>query len=516
MQDLLVQEDVALFGKHCMPNKTLMAVAISFCLLSCEKKQSELVWNQSFFRIGSQSSPRAADLNADGVLDIVIGTAGNGEMSQTDQGVLAIDGQNGELIWQQAANASVVGSASFQDINDDGVQDVFIGGRGSFLIALDGRTGEEIWKYNYAYTNDSILQYACYNFYNSVWVPDQNGDGLEELLTVNGGNFGAQAGSVDDRYPGILMLFDSKTGNILAADTMPDGHESYMSPLCFQDAVSKEWKIVFGSGGETMSGSLYVSTLQELLDQNLAAARIIATEQDHGFIAPPVLADLNQDGTLDIIAISHASTIFAIDGNNYRTLWKQEFPGMESSNGFGVGHFTHRDRIDIMAVMDRGTWPQYTSAHQVLLDGANGSILYHDSLGCFVVSSPVVYDIDHDGLDEAILNINYYQCDVEVINNLPNPPVITYQLIAIDFQRKSHQIIDYMEGFRNIFSTPWLGDLDDDGYLDIVYCAYNHPNEIQRYLGMSVKRISTPIKMEQPVIWGAYMGTNGNGIFPNE
>ncbi len=481
---------------------------------ACEKKQSELVWNQSFFRIGSQSSPRAADLNGDGVLDIVMGAAGNGEMSPTDQGVLAIDGQNGELLWQQAANASVVGSASFQDVNGDGVPDVFIGGRGSFLTALDGKTGVEIWKYQYVYSNDSILQYAWYNFYNSVWVPDQNGDGLKELLTVNGGNFGAQAGSAENRYPGVLMLFDSKTGNILAADTMPDGHESYMSPLSFQSSDSDEWNIVFGTGGETMSGSLYVCTLKDLLNQNIVSARIIASEQDHGFIAPPVLADLNQDGNLDIIAISHAGTIFAIDGKSNDLLWKQAFPGMESSNSFAVGHFTSKDRIDILAIMDRGIWPQYTSAHQVLLDGASGSILYHDSLGCFVVSSPIVYDIDHDGLDEAILNINDYQCDVEIIDNLPNPPAITYQLIAIDFQQKSHQIIDYMEGFRNIFSTPWLGDLDDDGYLDIVYSAYNHPNQIQRYLGMSVKRIGTPIKMKQPVIWGAYMGTDGNGIFP--
>ena len=160
---------------------TSFSFIVSF---GCVKKESELAWNQSFFRIGSQSSPRTADLNRDGVLDIVMGAAGNGEMAQTEQGVLAIDGQTGELIWQQAANASVVGSASFQDVNSDGVPDVFIGGRGSFLTALDGETGEELWKYHYNFANDSILQYAWYNFYNSVWVPDQNGDGLKELLTI--------------------------------------------------------------------------------------------------------------------------------------------------------------------------------------------------------------------------------------------------------------------------------------------------------------------------------------------
>jgi len=498
--------------------KYILILFTCFGLLSCEKKQTELVWNQSFFRIGSQSSPRTADLNSDGVLDIVMG-AGNGEMVQTDQGVLAIDGESGELIWQQAANASVVGvvgSASFQDINDDGVQDVFIGGRGSYLAALDGQTGDEIWKYHYNYANDSILQYAWYNFYNSVWVPDQNRDGLKELLTVNGGNFGAQAGSAENRYPGVLMLFDSKTGNILAADTMPDGHESYMSPLCFQSSDSDEWNIVFGTGGETMSGSLYVCTLQELLDQNLANARIIATEQDHGFIAPPVLADLNQDGNLDIIAISHAGSIFAIDGKSNDLLWSQAFPGMESSNSFAVGHFTKKDQVDILAIMDEGTWPDYTYAKQVLLDGVNGSILYQNSLGCFVVSSPVVYDIDNDGYDEAILNINDYDCEVERVDGFLDPPDLSNQLIFIDFQQKRHQIIDQSPGFKNLFSTPWMGDLDGDGYLDIVYSLYFNPNDMERFLGMSIKRISTSIKINQPVIWGAYMGTDGNGIFPNE
>jgi len=492
--------------------KDLLILITVIGFLACEKKQSELIWNQSFFRIGSQSSPRTADLNADGVLDIVMG-AGNGEMAQTEYGVLAVNGLNGELIWKQQANASVVGSASFQDINEDGIPDVFIGGRGSFLAALDGRTGTEIWKYHYSYASDSILQYAWYNFYNGIWIPDQTGDGLEELLTVNGGNFGAPPGSEKNRYPGVLMLFDSKTGNILAADTMPDGRESYMSPLAYQNPDHNQLNVVFGTGGETIGGSLYVGTLEQLLNQNLADARVIASEADHGFIAPPTLSDLNKDGTLDITAISHAGTIYAIDGKNYQLLWKQEFPGMESSNSFGVGHFTSKDQVEILAVLDRGSWPQYTSAHQVLLDGASGSILYHDSLGCFVVSSPVVYDIDHDGLDEAILNINDYGCEADIVDNLPNPPKITYQLIAIDFQRKNHQVIDYMEGFRNIFSTPWAGDLDEDGYLDIVYCAYNHPHNIKRDLGMSVKRISTPIKIKQPVKWGGYMGTNGDGIY---
>ena len=471
-----------------------------------------MAWSESFFQIGTQSSIRTVDLNGDQVLDLVMG-AGRDETVATDHGVLAINGVDGKMLWKQKGPAHVVGSASFQDINDDGTEDIFIGGRGSFFTALDGKTGAEIWKYQWDFENDPVMKYARFNFYNSVWIPDQNNDGKQELLTVNGGNWGAPAGSEDGRLPGVLMIFDSKTGSILAADTMPDAKESYMSPVAYQDSSNDQWKIVFGTGGETISGSLYVCNLSDLKNGQLTSATKLATEEQHGFIAPPVLTDLNEDGVLDIVAISHSSTILAFDGHSYQELWRQSFKGLESSNSPAVGHFINKKNKEILAVMDRGTWPKYSFANQVVLDGASGSVLYHDSLGCFVVSSPVAYDLDNDGLDEAILNINDYQCDLEMTDDLLDPPGISHQLVAIDFKDKTHQIIDQTRGFRNIFSTPWIGDLDNDGYLDIVYNLFNHSHDLRRFLGMEVKRISTHIKTKKPVTWGAYMGSRGDGIY---
>ena len=52
----------------------LIALFLFFLLGSCAKKKSELVWNQDLFVSGSQSSPRATDLNGDGKLEIVIGS----------------------------------------------------------------------------------------------------------------------------------------------------------------------------------------------------------------------------------------------------------------------------------------------------------------------------------------------------------------------------------------------------------------------------------------------------------
>jgi outer membrane protein assembly factor BamB len=491
----------------------LAAIQISLVLLlgSCAKKKSQVIWNEDMPIVGSQSSPRTSDLNEDGVLDIVIG-AGKNEYQNSDQGVIAIDGKTGKLLWKQESSDQVYGSATFYDITGDGTADVFIGGRSPNFKALNGRTGEIIWAYNMQdHADDSILQYARYNFNNSVLVPDQNKDGLMDLLTVNGGNSKADPFSEENRFPGVLMIFDIKTGNILAADTMPDGKESYMSPLCFTQPDNKEYTVIFGTGGETIDGHLYMANLSDLTSKKLSNAKIIASEKGHGFIAPPVLADISGDGFFDIVAISHGSSIFAIDGKDQGILWQRTIKNMECSNSFAVGFFTRDDIPDFFTFVSKGQWPNSTGSLQVMFDGKDGRLAYLDSMGCTGYSSPVVYDLNNDGQDDAIISINEFDCGLGFTGKAPRE--MENKLVAIDFRNESVQIIEQMKGFKNIFSTPWIGDLDDDGYLDIIHCQYYHYTDLLSFLGMRIKRIDTPIRIRTEPVWGAYMGSKGDGLF---
>ncbi|MFD2200813.1 PQQ-binding-like beta-propeller repeat protein [Shivajiella indica] len=469
-------------------------------------------WTVDFPVIGSQSSPRTTDLNGDGVLDIVIG-AGKNEFQPSDQGILALNGLNGEILWQHEAEDQVYGSATFVDINQDNIQDVIIGGRTPQLSALDGRSGKLLWKYAYSFEDHPILQYAKFNFNNSVWIPDQNGDGIADILTVNGGNAEAKPFEEENRYPGVLMLIDSRTGNILASDTMPDGKESYMSPLAFSIPNRKETFILFGSGGETLSGNLYLGNLEDLKSQKLKQSKVIASESGHGFISPPVLADINLDGILDIIAISHSSTLFAIDGSTHELLWKNKIEGTECSNSFAVGYFNKDNIPDFFTFVSKGIWPENTGLLQVMVSGKDGNIEYLDSLGCAGFSSPVSYDLNHDGIDEVLISINEYDCDRKITDQSSFP--IENKLLAIDFKNQKIWPIDQSQSMKNIFSTPWIGDLDSDGYLDIVHFQYFSHSDILSFLGMRAKRIDTSVKIKKDILWGAYMGSNGDGIFKN-
>lgn len=484
-----------------------------FILAGCKKKKTDLVWTENLPAVGSQSSPRAVDLNDDGILDIVIG-AGRNEYQKSNEGILAFDGKTGAQLWQQEAPDQVYGSATFYDVTGDGIKDIFIGGRSPHFKALNGNTGDIIWEYRYTYENDSILKHARFNFNNTVLVPDQNKNGFPELLTVNGGNSKAEPSTETNRFPGVLMLLDSKTGNIIAADTMPDGRESYMSPLCFIQREANDTIIIFGTGGETIDGNLYMANLSDLMNKKLSKAKVIASEKGHGFIASPVLVDISKDGYYDIVAISHGSKAFAIDGKDQKLLWQQHYENTECSNSFAVGYFTDDDVPDFFTFVSKGQWPGSTGSVQLMLDGRNGEIGYIDSMGCTGFSSPVAYDLNHDGRDEVIISINEFDCAQGFTGQSSSD--IESKLISIDVQKHSFEIIDQAVGFKNVFSTPWIGDIDDDGYLDIVHCQYYHRGYLLSFLGMTIKRIDTPVKMHKEVTWGAYMGSNGDGTFQSK
>lgn len=489
---------------------SLLMLTLWMIIISCSKKETEVTWTKSFYQIGSQSSPRLADLNQDDILDIVIG-AGTSELGFCEQGILALDGATGDTLWTQTTDAQVVGSARFLDMNGDATPDVLIGGRAGTLKALSGIDGQVLWKYEYSYEDHPILQYARYNFYNSSIVPDQDEDGIEDILAINGGNWDAAPHDMSDRWPGVLMLISSARGTILAADTMPDGAESYMSPIYFTQPDDATGYILIGSGGETQSGSLYLTTLDDLKQQELFRAKQLLSEQHHGYIAPPALVDLDQDTYLDILSVSHAGTITATSGKNLATLWSQTFEDSESSTQLTVGHFTGDKTPDVFAIINSGTWPAYTGSREIVLDGETGEIAYADSVGCIIFSNGAAADLNGDGWDEILLSVTDYDCatDFKEISS----DSMSNKLMTFNFRDGQVLVIQETPKFKNIFSTPWVGDIDGDKYLDIIHCQYFHFNNIYEFIGSSMSRISTGIRIKKPLRWGAYMGSRYDGIY---
>lgn len=86
-------------------------------------------------------------------------------------------------------------------------------------------------------------------------------------------------------------------------------------------------------------------------------------------------------------------------------------------------------------------------------------------------------------------------------------------MIIIDFkQGKPLQIGKVYDG-SNFASTPWAGDLDDDGLLDIIYCHSSNLRHTYTFDGIQIHRIASGRPINKAIQWGAYQGSNYDGRF---
>ncbi len=147
---------------------------------------AQLSWTKTLPGLGTFSSPRVSDLNRDGVGDIILG-AGRQEFQPCDSAIIALDGRTGELLWRNSAIDQIFGSATLKDLNSDGIEDVVIEGRSAELQAIDGANGRVLWKFDVKSHSEGGKK-RWYNFYNPQFIPDQDSDGVEDLLVSNGGD----------------------------------------------------------------------------------------------------------------------------------------------------------------------------------------------------------------------------------------------------------------------------------------------------------------------------------------
>lgn len=467
-------------------------------------------WVQDLPNIGSSSSPRAIDLTNDGVLDIVMGGGGR-EFAATDYGVFALDGQDGSLLWSVPARNQVVGSPVFKDLNNDGTPDVLIGGRTAIFYAIDGKSGELLWEFLPDNNSlDIVNNRSILNFYNPQFIPDQDGDGIEDILTAYGGFIKAPPEETN-RPAGSLMVISSKDGTTLAKVAMPDGRESYMSPIVYDFNGDGELSVLFGSGGETINGHFYKTSLNSVLHEDLSDAKVLADGRGKGFIAPPVLTDLNGDGVKDITVNSVNGKVLSFDGSTEQLLWEADLGDeFEGYTTLSPGNFNSDNTTDFFVSYGHGIWPNIDFAYQVVVDGTDGSVISSDTAGTFQYASPLTFDFNEDGQDEALVITNK---QTEQDAGATSLEVYVNEMLIFDPHNQNQYRFHEQKLGSNLGSTPLLTDLDRDGYLDVIYCYMNDPMNFYSFKSMKIERIESKISVDAPVKWGEYMGPNYNGVY---
>lgn len=458
-------------------------------------------WEISRDSTSAFGSPVARDLNQDGVLDIIIGCGLELEASRT--GVLALNGKNGQTLWALPAPAQMYSQPLFLDITGDGTEEVFLAGRFGQFFAVNGASGEQIW----SFFEDSIL-YAIdsgfYNFFSPQWIPDQTGDQIPEILISNGGD--ANKTFFDTlRAPGSLMVINPVNATIVARAMMPDGKETYFSPLLLEDGDSLNPWIIFGSGGETVHGSLWKIPLASLMQNSLTSATPILSGMGKGLIAVPSLVDINLDGREDLIVPRHNAAVIALDWKTGTKYWELSYPEHEIYVSPTIGQFTGDPTPDALVHVDKGNWPFYFGGFWALIDGATGMEVWTDTSETYQFASAVAADTDKDGYDEILYIHNFY------IDLPDGTRAFQHEIELIDFQSLTTTSYSPARNGMDVFSTPLLTDLDQDGNPDFIYASNNNTKDWYQSLGITVHRAE--FHNFSSIAWGGYLGNDGDGRY---
>jgi hypothetical protein len=457
-------------------------------------------WQAFTDSIPTLSSPRACDLNNDGVKDIVYGGGTDGVAS--NNGIMAYNGANGNLLWKRAARNEVFGSAVFMDITNDGVKDVFMVGRQAQLLAINGSNGALLWDY-FPY-NTNPADSGLYNFYNPQFIADVSGDGVQDILVANGGDHAAPVWDTT-RPPGHLMVVNSMNGQLLAKAVVPDSAETYCSALVADVQGNGTQWVLYGTGGETLGGSFWACQLSHLLNNTLAPSIPLMSDTQLGFVAPASLIK-NPSGQHDIIIQSYGGKVAKIMGANWSTMWTYELPNTESSAEPVIGNFTGNAVPDVFLSLAKGTSSSYTDYYQVLLDGATGQEVLKDSIGALQFASGNAVDLNNDGRDEAILSVNYMQSGVW-----------KHRLEVFDFVANTIAPLTSFQTGVNIGSTPLFVNLDNDALLDLVYVVKKDSLNPMGWKGVYLNRVELSSGFPNAgLAWASYLSTQNNGVYFNQ
>lgn len=472
-----------------------LSLISAFCFNNLFAQQLVPVWQKTISG-GScfSSANHTADLNGDGVQDLVFGAGREGQ--NTEQAIVAINGKDGSFIWSRPARSQMYSSARFLDINADGTKDVLMAGRDAQMAVYNGLDGSTIWEF-WPDSMGNASDSGWFNFFLPQWVSDQDGDGLEDFIISNGGL--SSAGASDTSRPaGKLMLISSKDGTVIGMIDMPDGKETYFSPLLISGVKAE---VLFGSGGETIGGSLWKILLKDLATGNSNNVQLLRHDAKKGFIAVP---SLFRDGTLEsLYAPQLSSGIYAWDQGASQPTWNYFKSGYEAYVSPALGYINDDAIPDVVTIFAHGVFPFYSSYSLVVLNGLNGSVLFQkDTLGLYQLASVNLVDIDRDGVDEILLGQNLDKGFTEVNYHT--------RLMVMDVNDDTiYSLTQDVPGLM-LYAMPLLTDLDQNQQTDLIFVANRNTKNWYNHDSFTIARYEFNLNLS-PISWPSYMGLNGDG-----
>lgn len=255
-----------------------------------DSETSRVKWEREFFPALTETTLQLQDMNYDNVTDVLM-VEGQGSC---DMILRALDGLTGQTVWEVPVHIPYDAFAvkCDVDLNKDDIIDCIAAGRQSGFKAISGADGSTLWD------RDPNMAYLRYNFYFPLIVPDLDNDGVPDLINTHGGD-STYSESQKERSPSFLVIVSGRTGQqLMERVPVPDGHETYMSPVYLSRGEGVDDLLLLGTGGETLPGSLWAIGYDSLRTRVLSYCASGRYDPDYppftGYVNHACIEDMSQ------------------------------------------------------------------------------------------------------------------------------------------------------------------------------------------------------------------------------
>jgi outer membrane protein assembly factor BamB len=302
-----------------------------FCI---DGNTGELLWSQPSG--GGDSPPTVADIDQDGLPEILFGNFSgeiqvlNGEDGSTEKIIAAID-----------SGSAIQTEPSVLDVNGDGQLDIlganFFNEDGLYVWAFDYETGLPIW------TNEKSNPDADFHAYHGGAIADIDQDGLPEYVIGSGAGFVNAINLEDGSDLWTIEVSASNMGAISIADLDEDGELEVVfnnnDYLTFDDRI---WVLNGADGTEEWSYPITFSSFRGMS-----------------------ISDVNGNGKLDLVSGHFMGMLRAVEpytGLIWEINLREQFENMDNFPWFETDHqplvadFDQNGTMDVFAVAGYGTY----------------------------------------------------------------------------------------------------------------------------------------------------------------
>jgi len=248
------------------------------------------------------------------------------------------------------ANSNEGPTISTADINDDGLQDVFIGGakKQPSQLLLQQPTGEFISVQTELFEPFSLKEATCSAFF------DINGDGWQDLIVAYGGNEFSEGVTIRPQ------LFINNEGTFEVAQAFDNSIEGNFSAMAVEDFDGDEDLDLIltadqipGEFGKTPKSFILFNNGNNRFDD--LTTQFAPDFEFLGNLKDVKTVDINSDGKMDVIAVGHWTPI-SVFINTGEKLQLQKNNGLQNTEGWWnsieIGDFDNDGDLDIIC----GNW----------------------------------------------------------------------------------------------------------------------------------------------------------------